>query len=697
MTIPPSAPLGRAGRRRHRAARFLLAAGILVGPLATSTIASAQPDTSTAGTSAPESTVSIQVENVSPWVAAEGVWTARFRVTGAPPDAVVTYSVRQPTGGTEAQIHSTILGRTPTEDNSSPLRAPVSAPLSSLTDGTGITTLSLPIRSRTSTTDDRIFLPNAGVHPVIVTVSTADRRLLASTGLYLNHVPTESDRPVDSFKLAFLVQPRSAISFDNDGSVDVPESVRISHRAATRVLRLGTGLDLTTAFDPQAIDALESSSVPEDTAVAAQLRTDTASGSTLRATWSDLDMDAWSTGGRLADVQTSLLIGERVLLDDLNAKVDPVTWPADSTVGTSGIALLRRIGVENLVVTPDRIDTAKMPEGESGSTRPIRVLGQGDNRIRAMSLSDDRQQLLEDPDANPAVAAHLVLTEMFGAWLADDSARGAIIRLDDSTNADTAADLFDALRGPADQPSGGPVEDPNVIRVVGVTEVMTSLPLIGDGEGERAVGFSLVPPTSTAQISSIANLLAQTERPMRDYSAMLPAGDPEVERRALLIRRSLDRRIAPGIQEGILRDVDSLLDDDLHAISTTESRSLTVTARRTSIPLRFANSLSQPLTVRLRLQSPRLQFVDGADQVLVLQPGLNRIDVLVDVQASGQFMMRADVLSPASDRVLATSKQRIRSTTFSGVGLMLSGGALLFLVAWWLRTARRRGRDDTER
>lgn len=685
--------------RAMRFARGLLAAGLLVGPIVMPTAASAEPETATTDTSAPGSAVTIDIKSVSPWVPAEGVWTTQFTVAEAPADAVVTYSVRQPTIGTEAELHSRVLGDNPTSDNSSPLRAPVAASLASLTDTAGVTTLSVPVRSRTSTTDNRVFLPNAGSHPVIITVSAADGALLASTGLYLNHVPSETDRPVDSFKLALLVQPTSAIGFDNDGAVDVPESVRTSYRTATNLLRLGSGLDLTTALDPQALDALESSSLGVDNEVANELREQTAERTTLRSTWSSLDMEAWSTGGRLADVQTSLLVGERVLLDTLGSDVDPITWPADSTVGSSGVALLRRIGVDNLVVSEDQFDTSKLPDRESGSTRPIRVLGEGDNRIRAMALSTARQQLLADRDANPALAAHIVLTELFGAWLSDGTARGAIIRLDNSTNPSTASALFDALRKPtgATQPNDEPVEDPNVIGVVGVTEVIGTLPLIGDGENEPRFAVPLNPPTSTAQIASIADLLATTEAPMRDYAAMMPVGDPEVDRRALLLRRSLDRRIAPGVQEDILRDLETRLDDDLHAVSTTESRSLTVTARRTSIPLRFANSLPQPLTVRLRLQSPRLHFVDGADQTLVLQPGVNRIDVDVDVQASGQFVMRADVLSPVSDRILATSKQRIRSTTFSGVGLMLSGGALLFLVAWWLRTARRRGRTDTER
>jgi hypothetical protein len=113
--------------------------------------------------------------------------------------------------------------------------------------------------------------------------------------------------------------------------------------------------------------------------------------------------------------------------------------------------------------------------------------------------------------------------------------------------------------------------------------------------------------------------------------------------------------------------------------------------------LRFTNDLGRPIRVKLRLQSPRLVFTDGAEQDLTLNPGLNRFDVKVDVRTSGQFVMQADLLAPDSDRVLASTRQRIRSRTFSGVGLMLSGGALLFLVIWWSRTLRRKHRTPDDR
>jgi hypothetical protein len=64
----------------------------------------------------------------------------------------------------------------------------------------------------------------------------------------------------------------------------------------------------------------------------------------------------------------------------------------------------------------------------------------------------------------------------------------------------------------------------------------------------------------------------------------------------------------------------------------------------------------------------------------------------VRVRTSGAFTMVVEVTSPDQSIVLDTSTFDIRSTAISGVGLVLSAGAGLFLAVWWAkhwRSARR--------
>jgi hypothetical protein len=67
----------------------------------------------------------------------------------------------------------------------------------------------------------------------------------------------------------------------------------------------------------------------------------------------------------------------------------------------------------------------------------------------------------------------------------------------------------------------------------------------------------------------------------------------------------------------------------------------------------------------------------------------------VEARASGSFPLRITVTSP--DGVLTVTRARVtvRSTFVSGVGVVLSVGALIFLVAWWglhFRSTRRNRR-----
>ncbi len=52
-------------------------------------------------------------------------------------------------------------------------------------------------------------------------------------------------------------------------------------------------------------------------------------------------------------------------------------------------------------------------------------------------------------------------------------------------------------------------------------------------------------------------------------------------------------------------------------------------------------------------------------------------------RASGAFPLRITVTSPDGVLTVARARVTVRSTAVSGVGVVLSVGALLVLVVWW--------------
>jgi len=104
------------------------------------------------------------------------------------------------------------------------------------------------------------------------------------------------------------------------------------------------------------------------------------------------------------------------------------------------------------------------------------------------------------------------------------------------------------------------------------------------------------------------------------------------------------------------------------------------------------------LQVRVLVTSPKLDFPDGAAQIVTLDTANTTVTFKVRARASGTFPLDVKVTSPDGTLPIATERLTVRSTAVSGVGFVLSIGAGLFLAGWWiqhLRSERRLNRRKT--
>ena len=91
------------------------------------------------------------------------------------------------------------------------------------------------------------------------------------------------------------------------------------------------------------------------------------------------------------------------------------------------------------------------------------------------------------------------------------------------------------------------------------------------------------------------------------------------------------------------------------------------------------------MNVVIRLRSSRLDFPDGEAIERTLEGATTRLDIAVAARASGAFPLQVEVRSPDGRVQLASTRYTVRSTAVAGAGLLLSVGAVLFLVVWWAR------------
>ena len=134
---------------------------------------------------------------------------------------------------------------------------------------------------------------------------------------------------------------------------------------------------------------------------------------------------------------------------------------------------------------------------------------------------------------------------------------------------------------------------------------------------------------------------------------------------------------------------------------TTTAKALTLTARRAELPLSFQNDTKRAgIHVRVHLDSPKLIFPDGPDVNLRLPIGHYTKRIPVEARASGTFTMTVTLESADGSVELGPpTRVTIRSAVFSGIGIAITIGALLFLAGWWGNHFRRsrRGRRPRAR
>lgn len=111
----------------------------------------------------------------------------------------------------------------------------------------------------------------------------------------------------------------------------------------------------------------------------------------------------------------------------------------------------------------------------------------------------------------------------------------------------------------------------------------------------------------------------------------------------------------------------------------------------------MVNDSGSPATVVIELESDKLEFLDGDRIEVTLTEPHTSLTIRVRARASGVFRLDTRLVSPDDRIELAESSYTVRSTAVSGLGILLSGVAVLVLGAWWIRTARRaRAATQTE-
>jgi hypothetical protein len=188
---------------------------------------------------------------------------------------------------------------------------------------------------------------------------------------------------------------------------------------------------------------------------------------------------------------------------------------------------------------------------------------------------------------------------------------------------------------------------------------------------------------STLAISAAA--VNNTRATAAAIGSTLPPGttlEANVDRQ-LLVAESAD--LSGTLARSYLAVADKQLAGLRGQVLAPDFRSLTLTARAGEIPLTVQNQSNQPRTVIVRLESDKLEFPRGPEQRVELLSRNTTVRFAVRARTSGSFSVTVSLRTPTGDLQLDAKRFTVRSTAASGVGLALSIGAAVFLLAWWGR------------
>lgn len=412
-----------------------------------------------------------------------------------------------------------------------------------------------------------------------------------------------------------------------------------------------------------------------------------------------LDVSA-AVGADRADAFTRLVLAGVDMLTDAAPTVPSRrdVWVTTAPLSGDGAQLLRDLGTRYVIVpaalyessidsdlpATDRFVDAALPDG---GVMPLLVV---DPRNDELTVTAADEILL---DATATEWSVRTLSEMLVEQQVDDATlvgnggtparRSRILTTPDLLAPD--ARLMRALEQLAATTSA--VRFAPASTLTGVTDVQL----------ERGMPLSVdLPDVAGPSLSARIERIDSASVVMASAASMLPAGDPRPTEWA----NELDSLISTGYTDADVETATAALvaeaDALTGAVQVPEPFTFTLTGRRGTIEIRIGNTSDEPLRVKLVLDSSKLTFPEG-DQEVTLRP-MDETSVIVPVTAESNGTSSIDLVvsTPAGQNLGDPVSLTARVTALTGLGQVLTGGFLLVLLTWWFTNARTRRRAALE-
>lgn len=531
--------------------------------------------------------------------------------------------------------------------------------------------------------DDRTTqLVAPGVHPVVISLVDDAGRVLDEIRTPLVRLGEEDD-PWDAPDLAVLLDVALPPTLQPDGARAVPDVGLDRLVPVGALLEAHPELDLTVAAVPDTIEALGAVADP-----AASTLLDRLTGRDLLAMpYVPLPTAALIDIGLEGLLPRLVERGSAVLADRLGTVPRPGVWDGVAEVGDRGGEVLEPLGYDRVVVPAevDVGDPGEEPEPLADSG-PRAVTGTGP--LLGVLFDPTLSAELASPSDDRSDAAHVELARLLLRPVEPDPGQD----VGDEVGADTTTVLVRPGPLPADSALAGLLElldRPDApVRVGGLDLVDDDLDADADA-GET--GDVLAP-----ELRDLAPRLHAIAAQLDIYAAMIGERSARADDLRLQLATAVAATATAATRQAAITTAEQALGSAFASVRLSGQTDLNLTSRRGTLPVTIENGNGFPVDLQVRIRSDRLAFPEGEVLPVTVEEDVLRIDVPVEALATGSVPVFVELWTPDGQLRLDARQLNVRSTAVSGVGLVISLGALLVLVVWWARhwSATRRGDDD---
>lgn len=528
----------------------------------------------------------------------------------------------------------------------------------------GVYRLTVPIRAGQPFDGvDRMKLPSAGVYPVLIELRTADGPI-ATAQTHVVRLPESAVDGESNSDGNGAGPPAVGAPAGPEIAVVLPVSVDgLSIEDAVVLFNAHPATALTVLVDTPTVDRLRTDQAARtDFALALRGRP------VLVMSEPDLDPSA------LAEIN-QLELFEELTSAATESVVALGLTPArnlhllDTRPTADGLAALGSVGVESIL-------------NIGGRSRDAGAFRAEDRTIRMVAADTELSALLDGDDGTHR--ANRLLTRLI---LRNQDDPSPVVLAPTAPDPSTVDSLLRAM-------AAGPTE------AVPVTDVWR----VG---ADRRSGWLRAAERPSQDLRPAADILWRVQQKLATYEEFDVdqtsgvrdsivgggAGETEVIRRGIAAALSTDN--TPESRLRILESLEATLNEGLGVINLHEGQPVTLAARSAPIPVVVESSADGPRKVMLRLRSDKVESIDDA-KVIEIQPGTTSIDVELEARSLGVSPLEVSMWTPDGTTMLASTQFEIRSTAIPGLGLLVTGGAVLLLMTWWVLDARARRRETIE-